>query len=121
MITIFQVHLICFELSGSLFHFILKPPCLAFEILRINAKRHLECSIYYDPVMNPFDIAPHGMPYPYKKIFLIRCGFKSEILTSQKIPRTSILEDDKIGALSSNHLLENIRGITYQIICLSSP
>jgi 5-oxoprolinase (ATP-hydrolysing) len=30
-----------------------------------------------------------------------------EIVTGQKIPRTSILETDKIGALSSNnHLLE---------------
>jgi hypothetical protein len=31
--------------------------------------RHPERSIYYDPVMNPFGVAPPGMPYQERRMF----------------------------------------------------
>jgi hypothetical protein len=33
--------------------------------------RHPERSIYYDPVMNPFGVAPPGMPYVERREFVI--------------------------------------------------
>ena len=31
--------------------------------------RHPERSIYYDPVMNPFGVAPPGMPYMERRLY----------------------------------------------------
>ena len=34
--------------------------------------RHPERSIYYDPIMNPFGVAPPGMPYMERRRFKFR-------------------------------------------------
>jgi mRNA biogenesis factor len=63
--------------------------------------RHPERSIYYDPVMNPFGVAPPGMPYMERRAY-----GRSSSLEAQLIPVPALRPDEVDSDVEMNGKLE---------------